>query len=359
MKTTNKYPRIVINETKFKQNIRRAIEICKESNIEVLAVTKGFVGNRRMAEIYSECGIKMFGDSRIENFKVYNDIPGHKQLLRLPQIEEIPELLTYCDSSLNGDLKMIKAISDYVVSHNLKPHKIVLMIDLGDRREGVLPEDVDFTVQEILKLKGVELFGLGCNFGCYGARIPSVEAMNLFVQIKNEIESKYYITIPHISGGNSLSLHMVWEKTMPKEVNVLRMGFSMIFGTEDKYRLTINGMYRDAFRCEAEVVEVDYKSSLPVGPAGIDAFGKEPVFVDEGDIKRLILAIGKLDTSFDDMYPYDSDLKVLGGSSDLMILNATKSKNNYQVGDIITFALDWGSLLYLFNSKFVDKVFEK
>ncbi|WP_029512560.1 alanine/ornithine racemase family PLP-dependent enzyme [Mycoplasmopsis iners] len=355
----NKYPRIVINETKFKNNVKKAIEICQRKGIEVLAVTKGFVGNRRMAELYAECGIKMFGDSRIENFKIYADIPGHKQLLKLPQIEEIPELIKYCDSSLNGDLNIIKAISEYVLENDQKPHKIVLMVDLGDRREGVLPNEVDLTVAEILKLKGVELIGLGCNFGCYGARIPSVEAMNEFAQIVKMIEAKYQIKLTHISGGNSLSLHMVWENTMPEIVNVLRMGFAMIFGTEDKYRLTIEGMYRDAFRCEAEVVEVDFKSSMPIGPAGIDAFGNKPHFEDIGDIKRLILSIGKLDTSFSDMYPRDKKLQILGGSSDLMIINANESDHNYKVGDIITFDLDWGSLLYLFNSKFVEKVFEK
>ena len=85
---------------------------------------------------------------------------------------------------------------------------------------------------------------------------------------------------------------------MPKEINFLRMGFAMIFGTEDMYRKTIKGMFRDAFRCQAEVIEVDCKSSLPVGKCGIDAFGHKPYFEDIGDIKRIIVGIGKLDTMF-------------------------------------------------------------
>ncbi|ACF07213.1 alanine racemase [Metamycoplasma arthritidis] len=351
------YPRIVINEAKFKNNIKKAIEICKAKNIEVLAVTKGFVGQRRMAELYYEAGIRYFGDSRLDNFEVYKDIPGHKQMLRLPMLEEIPRLVELCDSSLNGDLTIIKAISEYCLKVN-KVHDIVLMIDMGDRREGILPEDTLKVVKEILEYRGVNLIGIGCNFGCYGARVPSKETMDKFVSLKKAIETTYNLKLKHISGGNSLSLHMVWENTMPTEVNFLRMGFAMIFGTEDMYRQTIDGMFRDTFRCEAEVVEVDYKSSLPVGKSGIDAFGHKPVFEDIGDIKRLILAIGKLDTMFDAMYPYDPDLKILGGSSDHLIINAQDSKINYKAGDIITFGLDWGSLLYLFNSKFVEKVFE-
>ncbi|BAP39787.1 alanine/ornithine racemase family PLP-dependent enzyme [Metamycoplasma canadense] len=353
------FPKIIINETKFKNNVKKAIEICAKNNIEVLAVTKGFCGNRRMAELYYEAGIKCFGDSRLENFEIYKDVPGHKQLLRIPMISEIPRMLELCHSSLNGDIEVIRKISDYVINKNLKPHEIILMVDLGDRREGCLPEETLDIAKEISKLRGVKLIGLGCNFGCYGARIPSDESMSLLVKLQHEIENNLNIKLIHMSGGNSLNLHLVWENRMPKEINFLRMGFAMIFGTEDMYRKTIPGMYRDVFRCEAEVIEVDYKSSMPLGLCGIDAFGHVPYFEDIGDIKRLILGIGKLDTMFDAMIPYDKNLKILGGSSDHLIINAQDSKNEYKVGDIIKFNLDWGSLLYLFNSKYVEKEFEK
>ncbi|PZW00582.1 alanine/ornithine racemase family PLP-dependent enzyme [Metamycoplasma auris] len=353
------YPKIVIDEEKFKNNVRKAIGICAKKGIEVLAVTKGFCGNRRMAELYYEAGIRYFGDSRLDNFEVYKDIQGHKQLLRIPMISEIPRMLELCDSSLQGDINVIKKISEYVIFKNLKPHEIVLMVDLGDRREGYLPEETLEIAKEINKLKGVKLIGLGCNFGCYGARIPSDEAMAKFVELQHQIENELHIKLSHMSGGNSLSLHMVWENRMPSEVNFLRMGFAMIFGTEDMHRQTIEGMYRDAFHCEAEVIEVDFKSSLPVGACGIDAFGHVPYFEDIGNIRRLILGIGKLDTMFDAMIPKDKDLKILGGSSDHLIINAQDSKIDYKPGDIVSFDLDWGSLLYLFNSDYVEKEFKK
>ncbi|RMA77540.1 putative amino acid racemase [Metamycoplasma subdolum] len=351
------WPRIVINEEKFKTNVRRAIEICEERNVQIVAVTKGFVGNRRMAELYLEAGIKYFGDSRLENIEVYKDFKVHKQLLRIAQMHEVKKLVELCDSSLQTDISVIKKVSEESIKQG-KIHEVILMVDLGDRREGVLPEEAVDMAGKIIKLKGVKLVGLGCNFGCYGARKPSVEAMNLFVKLQHEIEDKYKIKMTHMSGGNTYSFHMIWEKTMPREINFIRMGFGMIFGTEDMYRETIKGMYRDAFRCEARVVEVDYKSSLPVGECGIDAFGKKPYFEDKGMIKRVILALGKLDTMFDAMFPYDKDIIILGGSSDHMILDVTNSKKEYKINDIVTFALDWGSLLYLFNSKFVEKVFE-
>nr|WP_040543739.1 alanine/ornithine racemase family PLP-dependent enzyme [Metamycoplasma auris] len=351
--------KIVIDEKKFINNVKKAIEICSKKGIEVLAVTKGFCGNKRMVELYYEAGIRYFGDSRLDNFEVYKDIPGHKQLLRIPMISEIPRMLELCDSSLQGDINVIKKISEYVISRNLKPHEIILMVDLGDRREGYLPEETLQITKQINELQGVKLIGLGCNFGCYGARIPSNELMAQFVALQHEIEDELKIKLSHMSGGNSLSLHMVWENRMPKEINFLRMGFAMIFGTEDMYRLTIDGMYRDAFYCEAEVIEVDYKSSLPVGACGIDAFGHVPYFKDIGDIKRLILGIGKLDTMFDAMFPRDKNLKILGGSSDHLIINAQDSKITYKPGDIVAFDLDWGSLLYLFNSNYVKKEFKK
>ncbi|TPE58047.1 alanine/ornithine racemase family PLP-dependent enzyme [[Mycoplasma] falconis] len=355
------YPKIIIDENKFKNNVKVAIDICKKSNINVLAVTKGFCGNKRMAELYYEAGIRHFGDSRLENFKEYLHLKDiHRQLLRIPMISEIPEMIELCDSSLAGDLEVIKAISDYCLKNNKKPHEIVLMVELGDRREGVMPnEALNWAKTIVNDLKGVQLIGLGCNFGCYGARIPSDEKMAEFIKIQKQIEQDLNIKLTHMSGGNSLSLHMVWENRMPKEINFLRMGFAMIFGTEDMYRQTIDGMYRDAFKCEAEVVACDYKPSLPEGACGIDAFGHKPYFEDIGDIKRMLVGIGKLDTAFDAMYPYDEALDILGGSSDVMIINWTKSKRNYKPGDIVEFGLDWGSLLYLFNSKYVKKEFKK
>ncbi|QJG66967.1 alanine/ornithine racemase family PLP-dependent enzyme [Mycoplasma phocoenae] len=354
-----KFPQLIIDENKFKKNIAVAKEICNKKNIEILAVTKGFTGNRRMAELYKESGITFFGDSRLDNFEVFKDIEGHKQFLKMPSIEEIPRMLSLCDSSLQGDINMIKLIDQYIEKNQLKPHDIVLMIDLGDRREGILPEDTLTIANELKLLKNINTIGIGCNFGCYGARVPSKEAMNIFINCKNEFEKVLKKNLTHISGGNSLSLHMVWENTMPKEVNFLRMGFSMIFGTEDMYRETIEGMHRDAFQLKARVVSTDYKSSMPIGKAGIDAFGHKPVFEDKGMIKRMILSIGKLDAPFDALYPVDKNIEILGGSSDYMIIDYTNSTTEYKVGDTVTFDLDWGSVLFLFNSKYVQKVFKK
>ncbi|AWX42755.1 Alanine racemase, N-terminal domain [Metamycoplasma cloacale] len=351
------FPKIIIDEKKFLHNIKVAQEICAEKGIEVLAVTKGFCGNRRMAELFAKGGIKFFGDSRLDNFEVYKDIKGHKQLLRLPQLDEIPRLVELCDSSLNSELETIKAISDYCLANN-KTHEVIVMVDLGDRREGFLPEDtVEACGKIINEMKGVKLIGLGCNFGCYGGRIPSDEAMKIFADLNNEVQTKYNVKFSHISGGNSLSLHLVWENRMPKEVNILRMSFAMIFGTEDKYRKTIRNMHRDTFQCQAKVIEVKRKSSMPIGEPGLDAFGNIPTFEDIGDIDRVICAIGKIDTMFDAMIPLDKDMEILGGSSDHMIINVNKCKKQYKVGDIITFDLDWGSLLYLFNSSYVEKEF--
>lgn len=65
--------------------------------------------------------------------------------------------------------------SDQEAAKQGKTHKVVLMIDLGDLREGIFFKDEDIimsTVEEILKLKNIKLHGVGVNLTCYGAVIP-------------------------------------------------------------------------------------------------------------------------------------------------------------------------------------------
>ncbi len=351
-----RYPLLTIDKSKLAHNARAAIELCGRMNIEPVAVTKLFQGDPQIARILAENGIKYFGDSRIQNLIRLKDVPGNKALIRIPMRNEIDQLVEYADMSLNSELDTIRAISDYSIAHN-KKHQVVLMVDMGDRREGVLEKDLDETVQGILECKGVELIGLGVNFGCYGGIIPDSAVMARFIAHKAELEQKYHIKLPHISGGNSLTLHMIWEGLLPEGVTHLRLGQSINLGVEDKYGAVMEGFKGDVYMLHAQVVEKKTKSSVPEGQIGIDAFGNVPVFEDRGDIRRLILGIGKQDMYFDGLTPLDEGVKIIGGSSDHMILDVTEAKREFEVGDILTFSMSYSSILMGMNSEYVYKKF--
>lgn len=92
---------------------------------------------------------------------------------------------------------------------------------------------------------------------------------------------------------------------------------------------------------------------------GVDAFGQKPYYEDRGVIKRAIIAIGKQDTDIDSMEPIDEKIDILGGSSDHIILDVTKSDTEYKVGDVVRFVLGYGGMLKTATSPYVEKAYIK
>ena len=161
-----------------------------------------------------------------------------------------------------------------------------------------------------------------------------------------------------VSGGNSSSLYKVFDSTMPKGVNNLRIGEAIVLGRETAYGNHIEGCYDNAFTIKGEIVEVKQKPSVPIGEIGMDAFGNTPHFEDKGMMKRAIIALGRQDIKVDGMFPYDKKTEIIGASSDHLILDVTKSEKKYKVGDIVEFNVDYGCLLQAMTSEYVYKYYK-
>ncbi|MDD4833569.1 MAG: ornithine racemase Orr [Lutispora sp.] len=351
------YPALKINLTKLENNTRLLVEKCAPYGISISAVTKVFCGMTEVAEAVVKGGAAILADSRVENLKKLRNFNLPKMLLRIPMLSQIDEVLEYADISLNSEYKVIEALSNAAVKKG-KIHDIILMVDLGDLREGVWADDAVEYAGKILQLKGVNLKGIGTNLTCYGAIIPQEDNLSKLEEIANMITQKYGIKLSIISGGNSSSLYMVEEGRIPKAINNLRLGESIVLGNETAYGKRIEGTYNDCFTLCAEIIELKEKPSVPIGEIGVDAFGNRPTFVDRGIRKRGILAVGKQDVRIDGLTPIDSDIIILGASSDHMIIDITDSTKEYTIGDIIEFTLDYGALLSTSTSNYVKKVIE-
>lgn len=351
------YPALKINLTKLENNTRLLVEKCAPYGISISAVTKVFCGMAEVAEAVVKGGAAILADSRVENLKKLRNFNLPKMLLRIPMLSQIDEVLEYADISLNSEYKVIEALSNAAVKKG-KIHDIILMVDLGDLREGVWADDAVEYAGKILQLKGVNLKGIGTNLTCYGAVIPQEDNLSKLEEIANMITQKYGIKLSIISGGNSSSLYMVEEGRIPKAINNLRLGESIVLGNETAYGKRIEGTYNDCFTLCAEIIELKEKPSVPIGEIGVDAFGNRPTFVDRGIRKRGILAVGKQDVRIDGLTPIDSDIIILGASSDHMIIDITDSAKEYTIGDIIEFTLDYGALLSTSTSDYVKKVIE-
>lgn len=348
------YPALVTDLNKLKHNAKFLQAKCQEHGIEIMAVTKVFCADPELAAALVEAGITKLADSRVANLARINHLPAEKILLRLPMISEAAEVVKFADVSLNSELATLNALSAAAKTQG-KTHKVILMVDLGDLREGEVPEKLMDFAGAAIELENIEIYGLGVNLTCYGGVMPDASNLGQLVELAAQIESTYDIKLQWISGGNSSSLYLLDKGEMPTPVNLLRLGEAIVLGRETAYGDLIEGTFTDVFTVEAEIIELKEKDSLPKGTIGMDAFGNHPTFEDKGRMLRAILAIGKQDVNPSALIPHDERIEVIGASSDHLIMDFTKTNGEYKVGDIVKFGVDYGALLNVSTSQYIHK----
>ncbi len=319
-----------------------------------MGVSKAVLGDPSIAEAMILGGVKFIADSRIENIQRMKSAELSVQFVLLrTALSQAEAVIKDVDISLNTEIDTVKELSYYAHLHN-KDHKIILMVELGDLREGILPSDLSQFVQTTLDLPNIKVVGIGCNLACYGGIKPNDQKMRELSELADAIEKEYEIDLEIISGGNSANYEWYESAQKVERINNLRIGESILLGCETVNRKAIPGLHTNAFNLIAEVIESKEKPSLPFGEIGQDAFGNVPTFLDRGIRQRVIVALGRQDALISGLKPCD-DLEILGSSSDHIVLD---SKNhNLRVGSEVRFNLDYGGLLAAMTSPFVKKQF--
>lgn len=366
-KEGNMYPRLVIDINKLKSNLDAVAHITKDQGgCSLMIVTKGLCADREMVHMVAQHpAVDFVADSRVKNIRTYAEEVrknGKKTvLLRIPMHDEVTEVVKYVDLSFNSELSTIRLLNEEAAKAGLT-HSVLLMIDLGDLREGIFFKNEDQILkaaEEILSMSNIELYGIGVNLTCYGAIIPKYDNLSQLVEIAGKIENRFGIKLHMISGGNSSSIYLVEKGQLPEGINNLRLGEAFLLGNDTAYETKLPGTTDDTLVLEAQIVELKEKPSLPIGEVGVDAFGHKPYYEDRGIIKRAIIAVGKQDTELDSMTPMDEKIDILGGSSDHIILDVTRSDIEYKVGDIVRFTLGYGGMLKTATSPYVEKTYIK
>jgi predicted amino acid racemase len=301
-------------------------------------------------------GVTSLGESRLENVRRLraDGIDAPVMMLRLPPLSEVDDVVAAASLSLNSELSVLGALSA-AAQRAGRRHPVMVMVDLGDLREGVWPDDLMPFLRQVLGMGGVELVGLGANLTCYGGVIPSEQNMTRLVRHVEAAEQSFGIRLPWISGGNSSALPLVAEGRMPARINHLRIGEAILLGRETVHREPWPGTHQDAFRLHAEVVECKTKPSVPVGFRTADAFGARPSFPERSDVERALVNVGREDIELPGLVPLDPRLRVMGASSDYLVVDVTGAAGAVRVGDELDFALGYGGLLAAMDSAYVEK----
>lgn len=349
-------PCVSIDLDKIERNARAIVRLCAEYGIEVTGVTKGTCGSPEVARAMLRGGCTSIGDSRMVNVRKLRaaGVATSYMLLRIPPLSGVDEVVASVDLSLNSELAVLAGLSEAALRCG-KVHDVIVMVDLGDLREGVWPDDLVPFVRRMHELAGVRLVGLGANLTCYGGVIPTEHNMGRLARLVEQVEQALGLRLSCISGGNSSTLPLVASGRMPAAINHVRIGEAILLGRETIHRQPWPGTSQDAFQLHAEVIERKEKPSVPVGERAEDAFGGRPEFEERGEVTRALVNVGREDADVSGLQPLDPRLEILGASSDYLIVDVSRAEEDVRVGDEVVFSLNYAALLAAMDSGYVEK----
>lgn len=347
-------PRLEIDLDKIYHNARTLVERLDAQGISVTAITKATMGLPEITSALLKAGVKTLGDSRIENIEAMRRTGTAEtiSLIRSPMLSQVERVAAFADISFNSELEVIRRLSS-VAQRVRRRHGIVLMVELGDLREGIMPDDLEQIVREMLPLPNLVLKGIGTNLACRSGVTPDAKNMAELSALAESIEAKFSLSLDIVSGGNSANLDWALGYHDSGRINNLRLGESILLGCEPLRRRPIEGLHTDAITLVAEVIESKVKPSKPWGKLGQTAFGDSVTPVTcTSHITQAILAVGEQDTDPRGLQA-PAGIEILGASSDHLIVDS--SRGFQPVGFEMRFQLNYSAMVRAMASPFVAK----
>lgn len=351
---------IKLYKDRLKHNYQYLDNLFKEHDIEWATVTKLLCGNEAYLREVLDLGVKEVCDSRLSNLKKIKELNPEVQTVYIkpPPKRSIKDVIRYADVSFNSESETIRALSKEA-KRQKKTHKVTIMIELGDLREGIMGEHLIDFYKKVFELPNIEIVAIGTNLNCLHGVMPSQDKLIQLSLYKQLIEAKFGKDIPWITAGTSVTLPLLFKKQTPKAVNHFRVGETLYFGNNLVTGKPIKGLKTDVFEFFAEILEITEKPVVPVGEMAATPAGEVAEIPEEDYGKtayRAIIDIGLLDISPAYLLPDDPGLKVVNASSDLLVVDLGDVWKNYKVGDLLSFKLKYMGALSLLSSDYIEKI---
>ena len=357
------FPELAIDLDVLVSNVRALAGLCRGRGVSLTGVVKGADGLPPVARAMLAGGCEHVASSRIGQLRALREagIGAPLLLVRVPAPGELSEVARWADRSLHSDLSVLRAL-DREADRAGRPHGVVLMLDLGDLREGWYDEAdlVEAAIRTERDLPALELLGIGTNLGCYGSILPTPENLGRLAQAARRIEDRIGRALEVVSGGATSSIPLLLSGKLPRGINNLRVGEGLLTARDlpHFHKAEVPGVRPGVVTLRAEVIEVRTKPSHPVGEISIDAFGERPTYVDRGPRKRALLAVGKQDFGkHESLVPLEPGVEVIGSSSDHLICDVEDLDRPLAAGDVLEFGLFYPALLFAAQSRYVRKTF--
>ncbi|MET0404603.1 MAG: alanine racemase [Cystobacter sp.] len=350
-------PDLIVDLEKLGHNIRYLKALCDKHRLELVGVVKSCEGSIPVIQLFQRGGVTSLG---ISNPFTARDLRSHfdqkPMLVAIPSVLDAEAVVTHCKSSLNSELETLQALALAAERVGVQ-HDVLLMVDVGDLREGVMPEDVLATARRILELRSphLRLVGLGTNLACCSGALPSASNTALLNELVLDVEKTLGHPMETVSMGGSVMLDWMEGHSLPSRINQLRVGEAILLGTIPGVDKKHAALFDDAFLFEGTVLEVKTKPSVPVGEVGTDAFGLKPRFEDKGLRRRAIVNLGAIHAAPRDLIPAQDNVQLINSNSNYSIYDVTDCPRDFKPGDTMEFKLTYSSLVQGLLSPYVNK----
>ncbi len=344
--------RVEVDLDKVADNTAELVSRARERGMSITAVTKVMLGAPELAQAMSVAGAVSLGDSRVENIERMRaaGIDHSMLLIRSPMPSQVDRVVRAGVASLNTERDVLTALASAARAQG-RVHDVMLMVELGDLREGLMPAQLNQVIAHVLGLPTLRLSGIGANLACRNGVEPTVENMGELSSIVDSVEAAFNIEIDVVSGGNSANLDWAFGPSPTGRINNLRLGESILLGREPLQRRPIPGLHTDAVTLVAEVIESQRKPTMPWGRSGQNSFGETAEVEDRGRVWQTILAIGRQDTDPTDLVPPEG-IEVRAASSDHLVV---ETGDRMCPGQEVRFEPGYSALLRSMTSPFVAK----
>jgi predicted amino acid racemase len=327
------YPKLKIDLNKITENSRTITQLFP--GLEVVAVVKGCLADEKIVQAIWHSGIKSFGDSRVSNLERLRIqfLNIKLMLLRQPIQSEITRAVKVADCVVVSDVEVAKKICSQAIGLATQT-KILLMVESGDRREGVPISKVLDWVGCLGSEERSRLIGLAMNSGCLMGKPPTISLIKNLASLRSKLSQLLGRETEVISVGNSALLSLPERKELAKFGNQVRIGEAILLGQDTIAYQPVVGTHQDAFLLEAEVIEVR----------------------DKHDDTQVVVALGKLDIGSGGVKPLVSGANVVGISSDHLVISFPKT-SKVNCGSSIAFIPSYFALMGAMVSPYVSKVY--
>nr|WP_320191753.1 alanine racemase [uncultured Desulfobacter sp.] len=347
---------LLLNLERLRHNIRFLSRHCREHHLGITGIIKDPCADQKIISQMMDLGFENIGISKVPECPITNPIFFKRPIyITLPSIHELPAIVQHFDTSFNSEITVIEQLNQTAIAMNCS-HSILLMVDTGDLREGVMPDQVVDTVRKIHQIspQNIKFAGIGTNLGCCAGTLPDAHNLGIISELADQIEFELDVEVKTVSVGGSVVLKWMQHDQLPSRINNIRLGESVFLGTIP----TINQVHPDlntrVVTFTSDILEIQEKRVMPPQRSGKDALGGKPQFGRQGIRKRAILNFGICDTCPSGLTALIPGIQIVSVNSNYTLADITDCSHPFKVGDFVDFTMNYQAFLQSLISPFTQ-----